>query len=110
MLCQFTRGLLSFQAGLTFSCQNHPEQYQIHEESLNCLQKEGMSRHGGPLTTHYSARDSCCPDYHLLDQHLSSPAENAVCLMQRLSEGHLYSHTEFFSTELEKYGQFLCRE
>lgn len=33
---------------------------------------------------------------HLLDQHLSSPAENAMCSMQLSSEDQLYSpyHTE----------------
>lgn len=67
-----------------------------------------MCTQGGPLATHYCAKDSCCPDYHLVDQHLSSPAENAVCSMQLLSEGHLYSppHAGLFSTELEKCGQW----
>ena len=106
----FTRGLLSFQDGLTSSCQNHTGQHQIHEESLNCLQKESMCVYGGRLATHYSAKDSSCSDYHLLDQHLSSPTENAVCSMQLLSEGHLYSppHSELSLTELEKCGQWFC--
>lgn len=40
-----------------------------------------MRVRGGPLATHYSAKDSYGPDYHLLDQHFSSPTENAVCSM-----------------------------
>lgn len=81
------------------------------EESLNFLLKESMCVHGGALATHDSAKDSCCPDYHLLDNHLSSPGENAVCSTQLLSEGHLYSSDWAFLNWTGKvWSTVLCEE
>lgn len=79
----------------------------MNEEFVNHLQKEGISIHGGSLLL-IIRQGHPLPSYHLLDKHLSSPAANAVCSMQILSEGHLYStpFTEVFSAELENCGQW----
>lgn len=79
----------------------------MNEEFVNHLQKEGISIHGGSLLL-IICQGHPLPSYHLLDKHLSSPAANAVCSMQILSEGHLYYTpcTEVFSTELENCGQW----